>query len=419
VKRVWDFMSNNPPMEPSIQGKGVVPGSRITGEKAGTGGDRKTGSYPAGGPLAALFEPFNVKSLHLRNRFAMAPMTREMSPTGVPTLENAEHYRLRAEGEVGLLITEGAYIAGTASGHRVSVPHLTPRSADGWRQVVQDVHAAGSAIIPQLWHVGALRGTTSPVNPGVAPQSPSGMDLDGKPLGQPMTTAEIDAVISSFAEAAALAQQIGFDGVELHGAHGYLLDQFLWERTNKRSGAYGQRTRMPVEVVKAVRSAVGEDFAIVFRFSQWKASRYKEQIAATPRELENVLAPLVDAGVDVFHPSTRRHWLPEFPKDDPTLSLAAWTKRLTDKAVITVGSVGVHTEFRGAGATAEKTPVVIPESPEERLGYLANQFAAGEFDIVALGRALIADPMWVSKIRTGQFGSVTPFDKNHHALSGA
>ena len=376
-------------------------------------------SSSVGGPLAPLYRPFEVKSLRLRNRFALAPMTREMSPDGVPTTENAAHYRARAEGGVALLITEGTYIGGEASGHKRTVPHFTEDAADGWRQVVAAAHSEGAAIVPQLWHVGALRGTASPLNAGVPPQSPSGIDLDGQPLADPMTTLEIEGVIARFVDAAALAQQIGFDGIELHGAHGYLLDEFIWERTNKRSGRYGDRMAMPVEVVKAVRSAVGEDFAIVFRFSQWKADRYNERIATTPTELENILLPLADAGVDVFHASTRRHWLPEFPREDSTLSLAGWTKRITGKAVITVGSVGVNTEFRGAGAAAEKIPVVIRESLQERIVYLAEQFEAGEYDVVALGRALIADPLWVQKMRAGDFAQIIPFDRKQHSLSGA
>ncbi|MEV0494016.1 12-oxophytodienoate reductase [Streptomyces atratus] len=371
------------------------------------------------GTLDALHSPLDVRSLHLRNRFALAPMTREMSPGGIPVAENAEHYRARAAGGAALIITEGTYVGGEASGHRVTVPHLTEAAADGWRQVVDAVHAEGSAIVSQLWHVGALRGPASPLNPGVPPQSPSGLDLDGRPLGEPLTTAGIDAVVAGFAEAAALARRIGFDGVELHGAHGYLLDEFLWHRTNQREDRYGSRTVLPTEVVKAVRGAVGDDLAIVFRFSQWKADRYTERIAETPRALESLLVPLVDAGVDILHASTRRHWLPEFPEDDPTLSLAGWAKHLTGAGVITVGSVGVDTEFRGAGSSAEKVPVVIRESLEERLELLAEQFDAGEFDVVALGRALIADPAWVEKVRDGALDRVVPFDRSRHTLSGA
>ena len=371
------------------------------------------------GTLAELYTPFEVKSLRLRNRFALAPMTREMSPEGMPVAENVEYYRARAAGGAALVITEGTYVGGAASGHKTTVPHFTAQSAEGWRSIVSAVHAEGSAIIPQLWHVGAMRGNSSPLNPGVPPLSPSGVDLDGMLLGEPMTTKQIDQVIASYAQAAALARSIGFDGIEIHGGHGYLVDEFIWKRTNRRTDRYGNHMTFPTEIIKAIRDVVGEEFAIVFRFSQWKADRYREQIASNASELEKILVPLAESGADVFHASTRRHWLPEFPDDHPTLSLAGWAKRLTDKAVISVGSVGVNTEFRGAGASEEKVPVVIRETQEERLAYLAEQFAAEEFDVVALGRAMLADPQWVNKMREDRPELIIPFDRKQHSLSGA
>src|SRR6478736_9278485 len=184
-----------------------------------------------------------------------------------------------------------------------------------------------------------------------------------------------------------------FAAVELHGAHGYLLDQFLWERTNLRTDSYGgslaARTRFPAEVVAAVRGAVGPDYPIVYRFSQWKASDFGASIVGDPVELQELLGPLVDAGVDVFHPSTRRHYVPAFPDSDPVLSLSGWTKKVTGAPVIAVGSVGLGTQFR-----SEKAGEVIRPAPIDRL---VGQFEVGEFDIVAVGRALLADPTWVNR----------------------
>ncbi|MBJ8192120.1 12-oxophytodienoate reductase, partial [Bacillus cereus] len=117
--------------------------------------------------------------------------------------------------------------------------------------------------------------------------------------------AEIADIISAYAQAAADAQRVGFDGIELHGAHGYLIDQFFWDKTNKRTDQYGgnlvQRTRFAVEVIEACRRAVGPNFPIVLRFSQWKMYHYEEKLAQTPQELEQFLTPLVKAGVDIFH----------------------------------------------------------------------------------------------------------------------
>jgi 2,4-dienoyl-CoA reductase-like NADH-dependent reductase (Old Yellow Enzyme family) len=162
------------------------------------------------------------------------------------------------------------------------------------------------------------------------------------------------------------------------------------------------RTRFPAEVVAAVRAAVGPDYPIIFRFSQWKMNRYDAQVVGSAEELERLLAPLVEAGVDVLHPSTRRHHLPGFPDEDPQLSLAGWTKKMTGLPVIAVGSVGLETEFNpgeGDGRT-----------PPSSIDGLVNQFEAGEFDIVAIGRALLADPAWVNRVRDGRLDEFGGFD---------
>ena len=358
--------------------------------------------------LAPLFTPVSFGSLRLRNRFAMAPMTRVKSPGGVPNAENAEYYRLRAAGGVGLVITEGTYVRGPAAGPSSAVPRIYgEENADGWRAIVEGVHAEGAAIIPQLWHLGVARGATPEFEPDRPTVSPSGRDLNGDPVGVELDAAGLAAIVESFAESAVYAQQIGFDGVELHGAHGYLLDQFMWEQTNRRTDAYGgsiaRRSAFPAEVVAAVRAAVGPTFPIVYRYSQWKGAHYEARIADQPSELEQILSPLVDAGVDVFHVSTRRHWAPGFEQVDDSIGLAGWTRRLTGLPVITVGSVGVETVFRSEGEAEALTA-------DQRLEYLAEQFAAEQFDVVALGRALLADPEWVDKTRTGRQDEITRFE---------
>lgn len=357
--------------------------------------------------LAPLLAPFSVSGLNLRNRFAMAPMTMRQSPGGIPGQWSTDHYRAVAAGGAGLIITEGTVVRDPASSFSSRVPRFFGEDAGaGWRAVVDAVHAEGAAIIPQLWHNGVQRGESSDANPGVPAKSPSGRDLDGAPLGVELTTAGIDSIIADFAESAALAKEWGFDGLELHGAHGYLLDEFVWSTTNLRTDRYGARSgsRMtfPAELVKAVRAAVGPDFAIVYRFSQWKPGHYDARIADTPAELEDFLRPLLDAGVDAFHASTRRHWLPEFTDDDPRLALAGWVRKLAGVPVISVGSVGVDTEFGPVGPA-------LAESNGDRIRLLAEQFDRGEFDVIALGRALLGDPAWVAKATGGQADAIVGY----------
>lgn len=352
-----------------------------------------------------MFSPFDLKSLHLKNRFVMAPMTRQRSPGGVPTDEVVAYYRRRAEHDVGLIVTEG-----TTVGHDVATmsPDVPAFHSDaplaGWKRVVDAVHDAGGTIIPQLWHVGTARRPGTHPNPELESVGPSGLVKPGKKKARAMTQSDIDRVIGAFAESAGHAKALGFDGVELHGAHGYLIDQFFWEGLNERTDDYGgslmARTRFAVEIVSAVRKALGDEMALILRFSQWKQQDFSAKLAADPQALEDFLNPLVDAGVDVFHCSTRRFWEPEF--EGSSLNLAGWTKKLTGKPTITVGSVGLDAEFLGAfGGQGANTA---------KLDALVERFDRGEFDLVAVGRALLQDPEWVQKVRDGRSDELTAFD---------
>ena len=357
-------------------------------------------------PLAPdpLFKPFSLKNLHLANRIVMAPMTRSFSPGGVPGADVAAYYRRRAENQVGLIITEGTVIDHPASTNDPRVPHFHGEAAlAGWARVANEVHAAGAKIMPQIWHVGTVRRMGDRPNPGAPPIGPSGLYKPGVKVVEPMSEAEIAAVIAAYARAAADAKRLGFDGVELHGAHGYLIDQFFWEGTNQRSDRYGgdlvARTRFAVEVIQACRRAVGADFPIVLRYSQWKQQDYGARLAPTAELLAKFLAPLVDAGVDVFHCSTRRFWEPEF--EGSALNLAGWTKKLTGKPVMTVGSVSLDTDmvaaFRGQGAAVTSIDKLI------------EMIAREEVDLVAVGRALLVDPAWAAKVHAGRMQDLLPF----------
>lgn len=358
--------------------------------------------------LKILFEPVSVGKLTLRNRFAMAPMTRGFSPNGIPGADVAGYYKRRAGHDVGLLITEGTLINHPAAAEGLGRPNFHGEEAlKGWSYVVEEVHKAGGKIIPQLWHVGMARQLKGEnPNPEVMPVGPSGIDVaSGNKVTEPMTLEEITQIIQAFAQAAKDAKRLGFDGIELHGAHGYLIDQFFWQKTNHRQDKYGGnlvgRTQFATEIVEACRQAVGPEFPIVFRFSQWKLGNYKAKLAETPEELALFLAPLVQAGVDIFHCSTRRYWEPEF--EGSSLNLAGWTKKITGKPTITVGSVGLDTNFidffmEGKGGKATS------------LAPLVERLQEHEFDLVAVGRALLADPEWVTKVHENRIEDLIPFE---------
>ncbi|MET0137394.1 MAG: 12-oxophytodienoate reductase, partial [Sphingobium sp.] len=294
------------------------------------------------------------------------------------------------------------------------------------RSVVAAVHAQGGAIVPQLWHAGLARRrshSANPEKPNISSSALTEEDLTAaaasgaappadKPRRRavPLTISQIGDIVAAFAKGAADAKVVGCDGVAIHGAHGYLLDQFLWERANRRDDRYGgsleNRLRFAVEIVTAVRAAIGPDFAIMLRFSQWKSQDHGAKIGATPDALAAILQPLADAGVDIFDASTRRFWQPEF--DGSPLNLAGWAKKLTGKAAMTVGSIGLDGEF-----LANAGPATAGISTD-RLQQLADMIARGEVDLAGVGRALIANPDWASLVQAGRFDVLRPYDASAH-----
>ena len=341
----------------------------------------------------------------------MAPMTRQYSPGNIPNQKVIDYYERRAINQVGLVISEGTCVNHDGADGYENVPFFYgEESLAGWKKVIDAVHAADGKMIPQLWHVGGIRNPEKDKTSDAPSYSPSGLVRPGKECGTGMTQQDIDDVIEAFAQAAADAQRLGFDGIEIHGAHGYLLDQFFWEGTNRREDKYGgdivSRTRFVVELIEAIRSRVGAQFPICLRWSQWKQQDYNARLATTPAELEAFLKPLCDAGVDIFHCSTRRFWEPEF--EGSPLNLAGWTKKLTGKATMTVGSVGLNCQF-----IDEEQRDMVDQSGTDtaKLAELETRMAADEFDLVAVGRALLQDPEWILKVRDDRLDELQDYTK--------
>ncbi|MBI3678409.1 MAG: NADH:flavin oxidoreductase [Proteobacteria bacterium] len=353
-----------------------------------------------------LFAPFRLKQLSLPNRIVMAPMTRSHSPGQIPNAEVAAYYRRRAEGGTGLIITEGTSPEHKSASNDANVPAFFGEEAlQGWANVLKEVKAAGGIIMPQLWHQGIVRHPGTGPYPDERSMGPSGLAKPGKKVAEPMTAKDIDDVIGGFAKSAGYAKKLGFDGVEIHGAHGYIIDQFFWDGTNERGDAYGgslaDRTRFAVDIVRAVRSQVGPDYPVILRFSQWKQQDFAVKLAHDPKTLEQFLSPLAKAGVDAFHCSTRRFWEPEFPETGSDLNLAGWTKKIAGLPTITVGSVSLNTDFISAYRAQGAETAGIDR--------LLEMLGRGDFDLVAVGRALIVNPDWPKKIREGHSDQLKPW----------
>jgi len=352
--------------------------------------------------VEALFRPLDAGTIHLPNRIAMAPMSRYMCPDGTPHQGVVDYYRRRAEHGVGLIITEATYIGHPTAPSYENVPFFAGDALAGWAKVARAVQGAGGRIFPQLWHTGSFRNSAMGPEvgvPGIGPSENLNAFTNHPEPTTAMTDLMIEEVVTAYADAAEAAQALGFDGVEIHAAHGYLIDEFFWAQTNRRkdrfAGGRRKRTRFAVEILRAMRARVGPDFPISLRFSQWKQQDYTAKLADTPAEFAEFLEPLTDAGVSILHCSTRRFWDAGFP-DENDLTLAGWTKQISGLPVIAVGGAGLDRP-----GLKDATPAA--------LNTLAKPFLRGDFDVLAVGRALLADAHWPDKLRSGRV-----LDSNHY-----
>ena len=380
-------------------------------------------STPTPAVSEAFFRPIDIRGLHAANRFVMSPMTQMVSPDHIPGRTTVEHYRSRAAGGTGIVVTEGIGVDHPASVDHHAIPRLDgAESVSAWREVTDAVHADGAPIIAQLWHVGPLWGANAVFDPGyreqwdaVRPMRPSGLwgtpgvvsyeqefvDRWDEPI-DPMTEEEIRQTLAAYARSAALAMEAGFDGVEIHGGHGYLPDAFVWHDTNRRTDSWGgdlaARCRYPVELVRGVREAIGEQAALFYRFSQHTQQDYKSRKGDDPEELGVYLNALVDAGVDVLDASARRFDAPTFPEldgEDGALSLAGWARRLTGAPSMAVGGIGIATTLREQN---EGRRVEVDGDPMASVDLAAEMALAGQFDLLAVGRMLLRQPDFVDRI---------------------
>ena len=306
-----------------------------------------------------------------------------------------------------MIITEGTTVNHAASNGYPHVPRFYGEDAlAGWKAVVEAVHGAGGKIVPQLWHVGNVRRKGTEPEPDVPGYGPMEKQKDGQVVVHGMTKQDIQDVIEAFAQAARDAQAIGMDGVEIHGAHGYLIDQFFWEGSNQRTDEYGGSWPTARASPSSWCRPYVRRSGLIFRSSSASRSGSSRTTphgwCSRPKRSASSRAA-GRRGVDIFHCSTRRFWEPEFEGSE--LNLAGWTRQLTGKPTITVGSVGLDGEFLQFMVKTDK--VAQPANIEG----LLERLNKAEFDLVAVGRALICDPEWAVKVREGRMQDILPFSR--------
>ena len=370
--------------------------------------------------LDVLFTPLTVGGLALRNRFVMPGMQRGFMSDGAPTPKMVQYMRRCAAGGVGLIISESTSPDHPSAYWQPMMGRLEPGTLAAWRPVVEAVRGEGAGFLLQLWHPGSMRKVAAGHRLASYPAwSPSGLIQTGRPHGHAMTRQDLQELKLAYVRAAEQAQGLGADGIEVHSAHGYLLDQFLWAQTNQREDEYGGRTlaeraRYSAQIVAAIRAAVGPSFVISYRFSQFKEVDYGAVVAASPEDLGAMLTLLRASGVDMFNVSSRRFHKPEWPDSaHPQFTIAEWVKSMTDAVVMTCGSVGLNVEmFANLFDDEEPSELTL----ERDLQYLADRVRRGTLDLVGVGRMHIANNDFVNKVREGRFPELVLFNKMVHLV---
>lgn len=339
---------------------------------------------------APLFTAGALGKLALKNRLVVAPMTRvTASEDGIASQKMKLYYEDFARGGFALVISEGIYIDKAWSQTYVNQSGLTDSvQADAWRTVTGAVHQQGGRLFAQIQHAGALSQGNHYLAGTVAPSAvrPAGQQMafyrgeGAYPLPRELNDAEIARIIASFADAASLAVfHAGFDGIEIHGANGYLLDQFFTDSTNRRADSWGGdiagRLRLSLEVIKAVRQRVGADIPVGIRLSQGKVNDFFHKWANGEKDARVVFTLLADSGIDYLHLTEYEAWQPAFA--DSPLSLVALARKYAPQLTI-MANGHLHDADR------------------------AVEVMEAGADFIALGRGALANHDWPRRVANGE-----------------
>ncbi len=346
--------------------------------------------------------PTRIGELKLRNRLVVAPMSRvSATEEGVATEAMAQYYGRFAAGGFGLVITEGVYPDHARSQAYWRQPGIaTSEQAEGWRPIADTIRERGAASVMQLMHAGPLIQENPRSAHGLAPSAvpPKGSKMPeygGRgPYATPkaMSKGDFEQVREGFVQAAQRAIAVGFDGIEIHGANGYLLDQFITTYANNRDDRYGgspeARIRFPVEVVEAVRRAVPDNAVVGYRMSQTKVNDFDYRWPGGAAEARVYFDALAEAGVDYLHiASEGRDWIATAALE-PGVTITRLARSVAEVPVIANG--GMHDPTQAHRVLRE-----------------------GHADLLSLGRGALANPDWPRRLRNRE--SFDTFD--HDMLS--
>jgi 2,4-dienoyl-CoA reductase-like NADH-dependent reductase (Old Yellow Enzyme family) len=328
-----------------------------------------------------LFTQFKIKNFTLNNRIGVAPMTRmSASVDSIPRQDVLDFLVRRAQNGVSIVYTEAIVTDyESAQGYPGQARMLTQPQIDAWKPVVEKIHEEGAIAVMQMFHCGRMAWPeVNPANRIIAPSSVTVKDDNPLtespyPVPEAMSLFDIEHVIAGFVETAKGAVDAGFDGIEIHGAHGYLINQFLSPYSNKRTDSYGgsveNRYRFAHEVIKAVHEAIPEDRLLIFRISNWGIADMDVSLFETKDEYQEIIRRLSKEPLDAISVSTYEYQQKAFGSDK---NMAQLTREVTDLPVMICG--GIYD-----GASAED--------------------ALKDADIILSGKSLLLNANWVEEVR--------------------
>ena len=331
-----------------------------------------------------LFSPFAIKHVNLRNRLGVAPMTRMSSVAdSIPRQDVLDFLVRRAENGAAIVYTEAIVTDyESAQGYPGQARLTTQRQIDAWARVTERIRKAGAVSVMQMFHCGRM--AWPEVNPAGRSLAPSALTprqsnpLTGQPYPVPdvMTRFDIEHVVHGFVETARGAVAAGFDGIEIHGAHGYLISQFLSAYSNRREDDYGgsveRRCRFVLEVIRSVRAVVPADRLLLFRLSNWGVADMDVSLFADAAEWQEVVGHLCREGLDALSVSTYDYRASAFGTG---LTMAALTRQVTDLPLLICGRIADR-------ASAED--------------------ALADADIALSAKSILLNPDWVAEVRAGK-----------------
>ena len=338
--------------------------------------------------LSHILSPMSIKSMELANRVVMPPMGTNLgNADGTVSAENLAYMKRRAKGEPGLIITEitGVHPLGIVSPNQLGA--YEDRFIPGLKKLVDLAHEAGTKIAMQIHHAGRESHFLGSQGKALGPSAISSIVFRTTP--REMTLEDIKEAIAAFGSAAARAREAGFDAVEIHSAHGYLLTQFLSTLSNRRTDEYGgstlkERSRFVFEVIKEVRQKVGPDFPISLRISTEESIRG----GYTADDMQTILPDMVRAGADIIHASFGTHGSPAgitSPPAEYEPGFNTWlAKKVKEVVPVPVIAVGRFND---------------PAQADEVI-------ARGDADLAAFGRQFLADPDFLIKARAGRTADI-------------